>query len=192
MSTRDPGIVFGVFAYSQIAIVASVHDSVARFKDLLVMKHKVEFPGDESHDGEFEIDVIIMKRDLLTIAKGIAIVDINSRHTVGPSRHEITIFNPFVKTPSPNFLLNVKNMGHLLEPYLTRLRGFEDVKVQGEIDEDLAKSMVAKMNSEPPLPSPPKKLLDKLIAWKSRGDQSFLEHDFNRAILYWNAAQLSI
>lgn len=110
MSARSPGLIAGAFLRSsKLAIVASGRENVARFKDLVVMKHEIGFPGDERQVRQHEIDIIMLRRDLSTFVKGFAFVDINSRRHVGHSRHEINIFNPFVKTPSPKFL-NVKNL----------------------------------------------------------------------------------
>lgn len=76
----------------------------------------------------------------------------------------------------------------LLDPYVRRFQGFDDFQVRGEIDPDLAKSVVAMVSLEPPLPSPPSKILDRVVALKSRGEKSFLEKDYITALLYWAAA----
>lgn len=55
----------------------------------------------------------------------------------------------------------------------------------------MAKAVVRTMKREPALPSP-NKLLEKLLSWKSLGDQSVLESDPLRAIVHWNAANITL
>lgn len=113
MRAKDPSLIAGAFVFTQIAIVALGRENVSRFKDLVVMKHTIDFPGEEAtlqmSRPEFEVDIIIMKRDLWAFADRMALVDTYTRRSSGHSKHEITIFNPFMKTPSPKFL-NVTNL----------------------------------------------------------------------------------
>ncbi|KAG8161160.1 hypothetical protein KVR01_009424 [Diaporthe batatas] len=177
---------------SQIAVIASGRESVYRFRNITVMEHIIEFPGDQSDFGESEIDAIILQRDLRIFATNFALLDTYSRRFVGQSKHQICIHNPFEETECPGFLKNTKNLEKLLGPYLKKFQGFEDVKLSGKIDEDVAKSMVAQMNSERPLTSPPSKLIDKVINLQSLGDQLYLENKYKPALKAWNTAQMAL
>lgn len=105
---KNPTLISGAFVRSQVPVVATGHDKVALFKDLVVMKHCINFPEDPSSSTKAEIDVILLHEDLPRFCVGLALVDIHSRRFAGQSRHMITILNPFATTLSPNYL-NIMN-----------------------------------------------------------------------------------
>lgn len=108
MVAKNLTLISGAFVRSQVPVVATGHDKVALFKDLVVMKHWINFPEDPSSSTKVELDVILLHEDLPHFCVGLALADVHSRHFAGQSRHMITMLNPFTTTLSPEFL-NIMN-----------------------------------------------------------------------------------
>lgn len=109
MVVRDRYTIRELFFPSHIPLVAVGRDCGAVFKDLVVMKHFIEFAKDSAsllyHMCRF--DVIVLHRDLPQFCKAVTMLDMLGNYSV-QSKHQVTIHNPFVKTLSPDFL-NSKN-----------------------------------------------------------------------------------
>lgn len=108
MIAKNPILLSGAFLRSRVPVVAAGKDNAALFKDLVVMKHSINFPKDPSSSPKVRVDAILLHQDLRSFCQGLALVDVHSRRFAGQSRHSISILNPFATTSIP-YYLNPKN-----------------------------------------------------------------------------------
>lgn len=222
ISVKDSAVIPAIFnpiQHPHIPVVAMGHYYTVRYKDLVVMTYHIKFPRDSSlQERNDDLSLILLHRDLGTFCEEVDRVNLYLRHFSAEPEYQITMYNPFYTTLSPDFLNSTIQVrihiawqvsGHrwvflvetslltnvllfqarLLSVFAKVHQGSGNFSIQGHIQPDLAQAVVARFRQEPVFPTP-RAFLDDLAHEKELGNQAFNNGDVSEAYKHWGIARV--
>lgn len=124
-------------------------------------------------------NLIILARDLDRFLRVLVGPENDLPSLCTDSEHLIILEDPFGISTDAKYDL-VKNQKSLLQPFQNHLRGFIDVKIQGNVDKELAKTVQQEIANEE-LPNPDV-FLEEVMHLKDKGNEFFREGNLDDAL----------